>query len=256
MRSIITGIRFCLVLVSVTLMAVAVLLISPFAPNFVHQQLRIIWTTSLLLACGAKLNISGCNLLKPKLANSMLVSNHISWLDTVVMLRLCFVQYIGKIEMQRWPILNRIIKAGGTIFINRHRKRDILNVNTKVAQLLSNGATIGLYPEGTTSAGHQVQAFKAPLLEAALLADSIIYPIVINYCKHGNQRAQEVSFAKVNWLTTVINTLHLNGLRINVVVLPPIKATNFSNREQLSAYLHQQISQCYQRQLEDLAVID
>ena len=33
-----------------------------------------------------------------ELDNSMVVSNHISWMDTVVMYRTCFVQFIGKIE--------------------------------------------------------------------------------------------------------------------------------------------------------------
>lgn len=248
MRTLIAYLRFIAVIASMAIMVLAVIIIQPFSLHFVQWQVRKLWTRCLIGSTGAKLRLSGYPLKPAELANSMMVSNHISWLDTVVMLRLHFVRYIGKIEMLNWPILKNVIKAGGTIFINRKNKKDLISVNQQVATLLSNGATVGLFPEGRTTLGTEILPFKAPILEAARIANSKIYPIVLSYRKENNCLAQEVSFVNVGWLTTVLNTLRLRNLVINVIVLPPVMALDFPDRESLSEYLHQKISSCYQLQ--------
>ena len=230
------------------IMVIAVLIIFPFAPNIVRQQIRLIWSQCLIAATGAKLRLHGYELASLELTNSMLVSNHISWLDSIVMLRLAFVQYIGKVEMLKWPILNNLIKAGGTIFIDRKNKKSLLDINQHVAKLLAMGATIGLYPEGKTSVGKEVLRFKAPIFEAALMAKSTIIPIILSYRKNNNRLAREVSFAKVNLLTSVLQTLRLRDLVINVTVLAPVNCHDFNNREQLAEHLHKLISDGYQQQ--------
>lgn len=248
MRILIAYLRFIAVIASMAIMVLAVILIQPLSLHFVQWNVRKLWTRCLIASTGAKLCIYGYPLRSAELTNSMMVSNHISWLDTVVMLRLHFVRYIGKIEMLHWPILKNVIKAGGTIFINRNNKKDLINVNQQVATLLINGATVGLFPEGKTSRGVEVLPFKAPILEAARIANGKIYPVVLSYRKENNRLAEEVSFLNVGWLTTVLNTLRLRNLIINVIVLPPVMALDFSDRESLSEFLHQEISKCYQQQ--------
>lgn len=241
----VSRIRFVAVIASMTFMVLAIILIAPFSLKFIRKYVRMLWSRMLIASTGAKLRIQGYPLTIDELKNAMIVSNHISWLDTVVMLRLCFVRYIGKVEMLNWPILKTVIKAGGTIFIDRRKKKDILNVNQQVAKYLTTGSTIGLYPEGKTGDGKVIAPFKAPILEAALLADSKIFPVVLSYRKENNQLATEVTFAKVNWLQTVMNTLKLKNLTINVNVLPPINARDFSSRDLLAAHLYQLISDEY-----------
>jgi hypothetical protein len=80
------------------------------------------------------------------------------------------------------------------------------------------------------------------------MASSKIFPVVLSYRKNNNRLAREVSFAKVGWMKTVMNTLRLQGLTIHVTVLPPVAAADFADRELLANYLHQQISDCYQQQ--------
>jgi 1-acyl-sn-glycerol-3-phosphate acyltransferase len=245
MRNLIAKIRFSAVILSMSIIVLAVLIIYPFSKTLVRQTVRKLWTRCLIASTGAKLIYQGHKLNPIDLANSMIVANHISWLDTVLMYRVCFLQFVGKIEMLKWPILSQVIKAGGTIFINRKNKKELLTVNQQVANLLTKGATVGLFPEGKTSDGQSILDFKAPLLEAALLAKSKIYPVVLCYQKENRQIAHEVSFANVGWLTTVMNTLKLTELNITVTVLDPVSAEQFTNREQLAHYLHQQISNHY-----------
>lgn len=256
MNSVLAWLRFILIIGCMAILVLAVLLIFPFSNYAVTQYVRILWTRCLIASTGAKLNIYGYKLNKAELANSMIVSNHISWLDTVIMLRLCFVQYIGKKEMLNWPILKSIIKAGGTIFIDRNRKRDLISVNQEVAALLKSGATIGLYPEGKTTPGFNVLPFKPGILQAGIMAQSKIFPIALSYRKENNLPAPEVSFANVNWLTTVLNTLRLNNLIINVTVLPPVKCADFVNREKLAEYLHNVIQRHYMDQQQTKSALE
>lgn len=245
MRTILAGVRFVAVLLSMAFIILAVFILYNFSLKTIRQPIRKIWTRSLIASTGAKIRLHGQDISKIDLSNTMLVSNHISWLDTVVMLRLCYLCYIGKIEMLKWPLLKYIIIAGGTIFIDRSKKREILSVNQQVANVLMNGATVGLYPEGTTSDGKMVLPFKAPILEAARMAQSKIIPVVLSYRKENNQLATEVTFSKVTWLTTVLNTLRLKNLVINVTVLPTVMSNDFKSRDDLAEYLYQQISKEY-----------
>lgn len=227
------------------MIVIAVITIYPISKKIIRQYARVIWTKCILFSVGAKLDISGIRTNLLELNNTIIVSNHISWLDTVVMLRLCFVQYIGKIEMLNWPILRNIIKAGGTIFIDRKNKRNLISVNQQVAKLLKNGATIGLFPEGKTGCGRKIMPFKAGILEAGIIAKSTVLPIVLSYYKEDDQRAFEVSFAKTDWLIATIRILKLRQLTINVHILPKVNCADFNNREELVNFLHKRISAHY-----------
>lgn len=248
MRSVIAWFRFVLVILSMVIIVLGAYLIAPFSIKTFRYPIRKIWAVCIVAATGAKFNLRGEDLSKMDLKNTMVVSNHISWLDTVIMLRTFFVSYVGKVEMLNWPILRVVIKAGGTIFLDRKNKRELVGINRKVANALQSGATIGLYPEGTTGDGVLIKPFKAPLLEAAMLAKSKIVPVVLSYRKEDDQLATEVSFSGVGWMTTVMNTLRLKNLVINVTVLPAVDSTEFSDREVLSEYLYKQINDSYMSQ--------
>lgn len=245
MQGIIARVKFCAVIASMALLVIVVPIFRFIYPRFITQYFRVFWARCLISSTGAKLNVRGYKPSKSELRNAMIVSNHISWLDTVVILRLFFVRYVGKVEMLKWPILSSIIKVGQTIFIDRKNKKDILNVNQQVIDALLEGSLVGLYPEGKTTAGHDVVPFKAPILEAAIAAKSKVFPVVLSYRKENDLLATEVSFAKVNWLQTVMNTLRLKNLQINVTILPPVDAKDFPSRDELNKHLYNLVRESY-----------
>lgn len=245
MRLILILIRFTLLLLCTGGMIVAILIIAPFSKKLIQETGRKIWCYCLINFTGAKLEIHGEKPNRKDLNNTIIVSNHISWLDTLVLLSLYFVRFIGKVEMLKWPALRGLIKAGDTILINRKNKRTLPELNHFVANILENGALIGLYPEGTTSDGKTILPFKAPLLEAAIIAKSQILPIVISYCKNGNELANEVTFKKTGWFKAVFNTVALKDLVIRVDILSIVKSSEFENRDELAKHLYTTISDKY-----------
>src|SRR6266699_2445010 len=97
----------------------------------------------------------------------LLVSNHLSYVDIVVLESQVDCAFIAKSEVARWPILGIICRSMKTIFIDRQKKRDLLRAIARVETSLNQGLGVVLFPEGTSSAGDKILAFKSSLLELA-----------------------------------------------------------------------------------------
>ncbi|MFN7093891.1 MAG: lysophospholipid acyltransferase family protein [Burkholderiales bacterium] len=225
-----------------------VLLLFPITPRKQWAYVARKWAKIILLCVGVRIEVIGNKDDDYIKANTMVISNHISWLDIPVLYTLHFVNFIGRAEIRKWPLLNLLVKSGGTIFIARDKKRELVKLNQYISEKLINGATIGLFPEGKTGNGDQVLPFKSSLLEAALIAKSSLLPVVIKYYTKTGKQAQEVTYANdINLWQTIRNTLQLNGLHVKLILLEQFNAAQFSKREELSAYLFNQIQSTYSK---------
>jgi 1-acyl-sn-glycerol-3-phosphate acyltransferase len=100
----------------------------------------------------------------------VLVANHLSYLDVVVLAASLDASFVAKSDVAGWPVIGCLCRAVGTIFVDRTRKRDLLRVLPLLEQRLRAGGSIVLFPEGTTSDGSRVLTFRSPLFEAAVRA--------------------------------------------------------------------------------------
>ena len=244
MKHIIAKLRFINILIVTFIWSTISILILPFIPRRHIPYASRMWANMTLAAAGVKIQKIGE--FNPFIeANRMVVSNHISWLDVPVLQTIYSTCFIGKTEMRKWPLIGSMVKVGGTIFINRKSKRQLIHINQVVTNKLQDGASIGLFPEGKTSAGESVLRFKAPILEAALMAKSKITPLVIEYCDHEHNRTKEVTYAEKSLYQSIQNTLLQKRIHVKIHSLPEVYADKFENREELSTYLYTQISNKY-----------
>ena len=238
--------QLALILTMVPISCIICIIFFPLlsAPQWAYVVKK--WARLILLLNNVQLEVLGQKIasLEP---NSMIIANHFAWLDVIVLYAISFINFIGKTEMQKWPIINILIRAGGTVFINREKKKDILKVNQIVGEVLKSGKCIGLFPEGQVTDGKNILPFKSSLFAAAILAQSKIIPIVLLYYHKDGRFAYSASYAKRNLWQNVNTILQLNGLRIKALILPSIQAAEFSSREELSQYVHQQIENAYQQ---------
>jgi len=100
--------------------------------------------------------------------SGLLVSNHLSYLDIVVICSVAPTVFVSKAEVRRWPVFGVLAKLGGTIFIQRERRTHVGAVNGEIEKALADGALVVIFPEGTSSNGATILPFRAPLLEPAL----------------------------------------------------------------------------------------
>lgn len=104
---------------------------------------------------------------RPPLAPFLLISNHLSYVDIVVLASQLNCAFVAKSEVARWPILGFISASMNTVFIDRKKKRDLLRAMETAEATLDRGLGLVLFAEGTSSGGGKPQPFKSSMLDFA-----------------------------------------------------------------------------------------
>jgi 1-acyl-sn-glycerol-3-phosphate acyltransferase len=98
---------------------------------------------------------------------TLLVSNHVSWLDILVLASCWRCRFVAKSEIARWPLFGWMSRAVGTLYVARGLSRDVVTVRPQLSDTLAAGVHPLVFPEGRATAGHSVHAFRSALLEFA-----------------------------------------------------------------------------------------
>ena len=147
------------------------------------------WAHTMLACLGVQLRVLGE---VPTTGPVLLVANHISWLDIVVMHAARHCRFISKSDIQHWPLVGTLATAAGTLYIARESRRDALRVVHRMADCLRAQDVLAVFPEGTTGDGSSVLPFHANLLQAAISANAPALPIGLRFA---DARTGATSFA-------------------------------------------------------------
>jgi 1-acyl-sn-glycerol-3-phosphate acyltransferase len=121
-----------------------VLLAFPWLKAAQRQPHIAWWSAKLLRVLGMRLQVKG----QFSPGATLVVANHVSWLDIMAVHALCpRARFVSKADVQRWPVLNRLVSAAGTLYIERERRRDALRVVHQMAQALKDGDTVAVFPK-------------------------------------------------------------------------------------------------------------
>lgn len=241
MRMIFLTARLFALLLFTLLCVLLVIIFYYILPKKIWIYFVRMWAYCTVILIGIKIKGGGSYRYVEK--NTMIIANHISWLDIPILFTQHSVSFVGRAELKKWPIISMLIKSGGTIFINRERKRDLIHVNEIISKELLQGSTIGLFPEGKTGKGLVLAPFKAPLFAAPIMAKSTIIPLVIKYyTKDGKPTTATTYEGDITLWQSLKSSLLLNGIIVKITALPRVTATDFNSREELALYLHEQIN--------------
>ncbi len=113
--------------------------------------------------------------------NYLIVSNHLSWIDILIISALVPSIFISSIKVKKTFFLGAMAKFGGTYFVERRTPTKIKQDIVALSHILKQGFNLVLFPEGTTGNGSTVLPFKNALFDSALLSESKIIPFCIKY---------------------------------------------------------------------------
>jgi 1-acyl-sn-glycerol-3-phosphate acyltransferase len=217
--------------------ALICLFVFPFLAPAERLQRVGWWSARLLGVLGISLQSEGT----PHNSAALVVSNHVSWLDILAINAVRPVRFVSKSDVRAWPLIGWLVACGGTLFIERERKRDALRVVHQVAEALKAGHTIAVFPEGTTSDGHGLLPFHANLLQAAIATGTPVQAVALRFA----DAAQEVSLAAAYvGDTTLLESLwaivSADDLRVRVTWVPA-ESTAHADRRALGEALRQRI---------------
>ncbi|MFZ2649505.1 MAG: lysophospholipid acyltransferase family protein [Burkholderiaceae bacterium] len=203
------------------------------------QRMRQVgtWASRSLAALGVELDVQG----QVRTAPVLLAANHVSWLDILVIHAVQPVRFVSKADVRHWPVLGWMIACGGTLFIERERKRDALRVVHQIAAALQAGDTVAVFPEGTTGDGADLLPFHANLLQAAIATATPVQAIALRYrdAQHALSPAPayagETTLAQTLWRVAMAD-----GLCAGLIILPAL-ATRHIDRRALAQRLQMEI---------------
>jgi len=96
----------------------------------------------------------------------LFVSNHVSWVDIVVIGSITPVAFVAKREVASWPLVGVTAKMQRTVFVDRGRRHQTGDAVSEIAKRVASGTSVVLFAEGTSSDGNRVLPFRSALLGA------------------------------------------------------------------------------------------
>ncbi len=152
---------------------------------------------------------------------TLVVANHVSWLDIFAIAVLLPSSFIAKQEIRKWPLIGRMAANVGTVFINRAERKDIDGINQAVGTALRNGQNVCFFPEAQTSDGLNVLPFKAALFQSAADTGAPVQPFALRYYDAEGQRSTVPSYVgNTNLLTSLWRIVSLPAIELRAEVLP------------------------------------
>ena len=136
------------------------------------------WARGMLAVLGIGLQVQGTPAAQGPV---LLVSNHVSWLDILVLHSTRYCRFVSKADVHHWPLIGPLATGAGTLYIERASRRDAMRVVHQMAQALREGDVLAVFPEGTTGDGTTVLPFHANLLQAAIAADAPVQPVALSF---------------------------------------------------------------------------
>lgn len=136
------------------------------------------WAGGLLAVLGVRLDVEGT---PPERGPMLLVANHLSWLDILVMHAARHCRFVSKSDVRHWPVVGTLATGGGTLYIEREKRRDAMRVVHHMAESLRAGEIVAVFPEGTTGDGQQLLPFHANLIQAAISAHAPVQPVGLRF---------------------------------------------------------------------------
>ncbi len=186
------------------------------------------WSRRLLHLMSIDIRIHGA-LAHP---NVLVVANHVSWLDIFALHAVGPVRFIAKSEIARWPLLGRLVRGVGTLFVERARRHDTHRVNQEIAQALAEGDIVAVFPEGTVTDGTELLPFKGSLLQPIVDARGYVQPVALRYRTPDGQPSRVPAYTDdTTFLESFWRICGARALVVELQAIAPLPAHDTHRRE-------------------------
>lgn len=235
-RSIVGAWRLFFAVILIVIGAVSVLIIFRKSPPARVQQVVQWWSRRFLLNLGIQIRSRG----QPRAGGTLVVANHVSFLDIPAMHSVCpALRFVSKADVKHWPLMGDMARITGTLFIDRGSRKDALRVVHQMAQAMQDGDPVAFFPEGTTGNGLTLLNFHANLLQAAIVTETPIQPVTVRFSEPGHAFSPTVSFTgDTTLMESFWNIARMRGMEVHVEFLPPV-GVRHADRRALSEELRQ-----------------
>jgi len=193
-----------------------------FLPLRQRQALLGWWARGVLAVLGVRVHLSGVAQAEP----ALVVANHVSWLDVVVICASRPALFVCKSEIAAWPGIGWLLRRAGMIFIRRRNLRGVWRANLQLRARFMEQQTVAVFPESTTSDGRDVLPFKPALFQPAVERGLPVHPVAIAYSSGAAAFIDEMTLVE-----SLVSVAAARDLAVHIALLPPLPTQNLRRRE-------------------------
>jgi 1-acyl-sn-glycerol-3-phosphate acyltransferase len=203
------------------------------------------WTAALLQMLGVELRLAGV----PAPHCALLVANHVSWLDVLVLNTVRPATFVSKHELGAWPAIGVLLARTGTVLLRRGNGRAARSALREIGALLGAGSAVAIFPEGTTSDGTRMLPFRPALFQAAVNENRAVLPLSLSYHNaHGEHCAAAAFVGDMSLVQSLRRIASVPRIVVSVTILPaqiartaPAQAPHGFARRELAARCREMI---------------
>ena len=180
----------------------------------------------------------------------VIISNHVSYIDGIVLGSIFPVVFVSKREVKNWPVIGQWVTLCGTIFINRQKKGLVALLVAEISRKLKQESNILLFPEGTSTNGERMLPFQTAPLAAPLRNRSMIVPVTVTYKSVDDKPVSAANRDLIYWygdmdfFTHFWKLLSLRSVEVIVTIQPTIECFRYQDP---SAGRKKLAADCYNR---------
>ena len=165
------------------------------------------WSRLTLRAMGVRVCVAG----QPP-RDGLLVSNHMGYLDVLVLGSIASFVFVSKIEVKSWPLAGALTRRAGTIFLDRGSRVATASATEQMRERLEARVPVVMFPEGTSSEGTGLLPFHSSLFEAPVALGAAIHRACLRYAVPGDDRNLQTVRERVAYWGEMSFATHLPRL--------------------------------------------
>lgn len=190
------------------------------------------WSRRLLGILRVRVRCTGDPATVPDHEPTLVVANHVSWLDIFVIRAHLRCRFVAKSEIRTWPLVGWLVARQGTVFVQRARRHDTSRVNGALEAALAGGDRMVVFPEGTTTDGTEVRPFHGSLLQPLVRTHGFALPVALRYLTADGRVNEAAAYTgdRSLWDSTRLLAAQ-REIRVELAFLAPVHATGRHRRD-------------------------
>ena len=212
--------------------AMGAALIYPCVGDKQRDRLKQRWSHQILRILAIRLDLEPTD--APP--GSLIVANHVSWLDIFVINALRPSAFVSKSEVRAWPFIGWLAAKNDTVFLRRGSRGHAKVVNEEIDGRLNSGEDVAIFPEGTTTDGTHLLGFHAALLQPAVETGRPVLPLAISYHDETGKHTTGPAFAgEATLIDSLSAVLASRSLIVHLTPSPTIDTKGRTRRDVVRA---------------------
>lgn len=186
------------------------------------------WVKDLVKSLNVSLELYG----EPIGQGNLCVANHVSWVDTVILNNAVPLAFVSRHDVEEWPFVGTFTKRMGSIYVDRSNKFQAYRSIPVLEEKLSEGRSVIVFPESTTTDGTELLPFYGMFIESAVRVGCHVQPIALKYTDSEGRLLREAAYVgEDSFGETLTRILRQPKVFAHLEFLAPIDARKHDRKE-------------------------